>query len=136
MKVPHGTTAWFEMVGAVMEDAATQAALPSDFNICLVERYTDGVDLGAGLAQGLRFEIIGGKPSFRPGARADERADVTVEVTVAASRQLNTLHGDDPRFAIALADLQRTGQLNIDGDLARLGDWFGAVHDRIVHRTR
>ena len=135
MKIPHGTTAWFEMVGSVMVDAATQAALPSGANISLVERYTDGVDLGTGMAPGLRFEIVDGKPSFRLGARAHERADITVEVTAAASRRLNTLYGDDPRFHAALADLQRTGQLKIDGDLAGLGDWYDTVHDQIVHRT-
>ncbi|USX25933.1 hypothetical protein NHH73_25750 [Oxalobacteraceae bacterium OTU3CINTB1] len=136
MKILHGTTAWFDMVGALMKDAAAQAALPADFNVSLVERYTDGVQLGAGLAQGLRFEIVGGKPSFRLGAGPNEQADITVEVTVAGSRQLNTLHGADPRFSAALAKLQSTGQLKIDGDLARLGGWFDGVHDQIVQRTR
>lgn len=136
MKILHGTTAWFEMVGALMKDAASRAALPADFNIGLVERYTDGVDLGGGLVQGMRFEIVRGEPSFRLGAEPNEQANITVEVTMAGSRQLNTLYGDDPRFSAALAHLQGTGQLKIDGDLARLGEWFSAVHDQIVHRTR
>lgn len=60
---------------------------------------------------------------------------MTIDVTAAASRALNTTPGDDPRFAALLADLQARGVLTIDGDLARLGAWFGAVHDRIVERT-
>ena len=136
MKVQHGTTAWFEMVGTLMTEAALQARLPPDFHVCLVERYIDGVDLGAGLVQGLRFEIVGGKPSFRLGVRRQERADITVEVSVAASRELNTLYSADPDFHAAFAKSQSDGELKLDGDLALLGDWFGAVHDRIVDRTR
>nr|WP_314547545.1 hypothetical protein [uncultured Massilia sp.] len=135
MKIPHGTPAWFAMVGTAMVDAARQAALPPDLHVSLVERYTDGIEVAPGLLQGLRFDIAGGQPSFRIGAGPDERGDVTIAVTAAASRALNTMPGADPRFAALFADLQACGVLTIDGDLARLGAWFGAVHDRIVERT-
>lgn len=58
-------------------DAATRAGLAPDVDISLVELYTDGATLDDVLVQGLRFEIVKGKPSFRSGARRDERADVT-----------------------------------------------------------
>jgi hypothetical protein len=136
MKVLHGTTAWLEMVGALMEEAALQADLSPNLNVSLVERYTDGVELSEDLVQGLRFEIIGGKSSFRLGARRGERADITVEVTAAGSRELNTLHSADSNFHTALAKLESNGDFKVDGDLSRLGNWFTAVHDRIVDRTR
>jgi hypothetical protein len=135
MKVLHGTAAWFDMVGSVLMDAATRAELPQDHNVSLVERYTDGSALGPGLVQGLRLDIINGKPSFRRGARRDECGDVTVEVTRAASYKLNTLPGDDPAFQRALAHLQANGELKIEGDPARLGVWFTVVHDQIVAQT-
>jgi hypothetical protein len=40
----------------------------------IVERYTDGVELFEGLVQGLRFDILKGKPAFRVGVRQDARA--------------------------------------------------------------
>lgn len=135
LKVPHGTTNWFAMVGKVMMEAAGQATLAPDLHICLLERYTDGVEISPGLVSGLRFEIIGGKPRFSLGARADEKGDITVEVTTAASRTLNTLYAADPLFQAALVELHGNGQLRIEGDMARLGDWFSVVHDRIVDRT-
>jgi hypothetical protein len=135
MKVRHGTPAWFDMVGAVMRDAATAAGLPSDFSVSLVERYSDGIELSPGLFQGLRFEIVNGAPSFRHGARLDEHGDVTVTVSMAGSLTLNTLYGDDPRFPAAFARLRASGELTVDGDLSRLGSWFDGVHDRIVDRT-
>jgi hypothetical protein len=137
-RLAHGSVAWFEMVGRLMCDAAARAALPAGFHLSLVERYTDGALLADGLVQGLRFEIRGGKPSFRVGAHpseAAETADITIELTTAASRELNTLHGADPRFHAALARLQASGAMRIHGDLARLGAWFGGVHDPIVDRT-
>ena len=136
MQIRHGTAAWFAMVGGVMRDAALQAALPSDFRLGLVERYTDGSPLGPGLVQGLRFDIAGGAPAFRIGALANETADITIEVTSAASHALNRLYAADPAYGAALAAFQASGALRIEGDLARLGAWFGAVHDRIVARTR
>ena len=60
-KVRQGTAAWFEMVGTLMRDAASQASLPRDLNVSLVERYTDGVELFAGLVQGIRLDMRGGK---------------------------------------------------------------------------
>jgi hypothetical protein len=134
--IPHGTLQWFEMVGKVMVDAATQAGLAPDCNISLLERYIDAVELSPGLVQGLRFDIIDGKPAFRLGAGADERGDITVEVTKAASYALNTLRSDDPHFHAAFTTLQASGQLKIGGDLSQLGSWFSAVHDQIVDRTR
>lgn len=131
----HGTAQWFEMVGKVLLDAATQAGLPADCNIRLVERYIDGIELSPGLVQGLRFEIADGKPAFQLGAGRDERGDITVLVTKAASYTLNTLRSDDPHFHAAFTNLQATGALKIDGDLSRLGSWFSVVHDRIVDRT-
>jgi hypothetical protein len=131
----HGSVAWFDMVGQLMCDAAARAALPADTNISLVERYTDGLALPGGLVQGLRFQIAGGKPAFQVGVRHDERGDIEVDVTAAASRELNTLYGADPRFAAALDRLQRSRALTLRGDLARLGAWFGPVHDQIVERT-
>lgn len=135
IRIPHGTRAWFEMVGTAMVAAARQAALAPDVHVSLVERYTDGCELAPGLMQGLRFDIAGGVPSFRIGAGRDERGDVTILVTAAASRALNTLPGADPRFAALVADMQARGELVVDGDLAGLGAWFGAVHERIVERT-
>lgn len=132
---PHGTTQWFEMVGKVLVDAAMQAGLPPACNIRLVERYIDGIELSPGLVQGLRFDITNGKPAFQLGAGHEERGDITVEVTKAASYTLNTLRSDDPRFHAAFINLQSAGELKIDGDLSQLGNWFSAVHDRIVDRT-
>jgi hypothetical protein len=134
-RLPHGTAAWFQMVGTLMCEAAMQAGLPADFDVSLVEWYTDGIQFQDGLTQGLRLDIRGGKPSYRVGALPGERADVTVEVTAAASRELNSLYGADPRFQSALARLQGSGDMKIDGDLGRLGDWFAQVHDPIVERT-
>lgn len=134
-RLRHGTAAWFHMAGTLMCEAAARAGLPPDLDVSLLERYTDGVELSAGLLQGLRFDLKGGQPSFRVGAGADERGDITVEVTAAASHELNTLYGADPRFEAALARLKNSGDMRVQGDLSRLGDWFGAVHDPIVDRT-
>jgi hypothetical protein len=131
----HGTAQWFEMVGKVLVDAAMQAGLPPECNVRLVERYIDGIELSPGRVQGLRFDIINGKPTFQLGAGRDERGDITVEVTKAASYTLNTLRSDDPRFHAVFINLQSASELKIDGDLSQLGSWFSAVHDRIVDRT-
>jgi hypothetical protein len=135
MKVAHGTTAWFSMAGSLMCEAASRAALSPALNVSLVERYTNGIELSDGRVQGLRFDIIGGKPSFRVGACHDEVADITVEISAEASRALNSLYGTDPNFGLAFARFQSTGELRIDGDFARLGAWFNSVHDPIVERT-
>lgn len=105
--LPHGTAAWFHMAGTLMCEAAARAGLPADLEIGLVERYIDGVDLSAGLVQGLRFDIKSGQPSFRVGAGPDEGADITVEITAAASHELNSLYSDDPRFETAVARLKK-----------------------------
>lgn len=135
-KLAHGTADWFRMVGSTMRDAALQAGLPPDTGVSLIERYTDGVELAPGLVQGLRFEIADGRAAFRVGARPDESADIVIEVTKAASHRLNTLYGADPAFQAAFTGFQRSGALKVTGALSRLGDWFGAVHDRIVDRTQ
>lgn len=134
-RLRHGSAAWFRMAGQLMADAAARAMLPPDLDLGLVERYTDGVPMGDDLVQGLRFDLVGGKPSFRVGAGQDERADITVEVTAAASYELNTLYSADPRYLAAADRLRREGRMRVDGDFARLGDWFAAVHDAIVERT-
>ena len=132
-KIPQGTPAWFEMVGTVMRDAAERAGLARGHTVSLVERYIDGVELGDGLVQGLRFAIVDGTPSYRVGVRPDERGDITVEVTSAAARELNRLRGD---AAVAARETYlRTGELREDGDLSRLGTWFAGTHDPIVDRT-
>lgn len=132
---PHGSAAWFAMAGSLMVEAALQARLPTHVNVSLLERYIEGVALSDGLAQGLRFEIVQGKPSFRVGASANETADILIEVTAAASRELNSLYADDPRYAAAAYRLRREGEMRVHGDLTRLGAWFQAVHDQIVENT-
>jgi hypothetical protein len=134
-KVRQGTTAWFEMVGRLMRAAASRSGLSPELNVSLVERYTDGIELSEGLVQGIRFDILGGKPSFRVGARPDERADVTVEVTAAAARELNTLRSTDPSYQAARDKFLRTGEMRVDGDPSRMGSWLDATHDPIVDRT-
>ena len=79
-KLRQGTMTWFEMVRTLMIEAASRSGLSPELNVSVVERYTDGIDLSEGLVQGLRFDILSGKPSFRVGARRDERADVTIEI--------------------------------------------------------
>lgn len=134
-RLEHGTSAWLEMAGTLICQAAERAVLPATLNLSLVERYTDGVALADGLVQGLRLDIVGGKPFFCLGALPDERADITVEVTAAASRELNSLYSGDPRYLAATNRLLESGALRVDGDMQRLGAWFGTVHDPIVDRT-
>jgi hypothetical protein len=134
-KVRQGTTAWFEMVGRLMLEAASRSGLSPQLNVSLVERYTDGVELSEGLVQGIRFDIVAGKPSFRVGARPNERADVTVEVTAAAARKLNTLRSTDASYQAARDKFLSTGEMRVEGDPSRLGSWLDAVHDPIVDRT-
>jgi hypothetical protein len=50
-KIRQGTTAWFEMVGTLMSEAALQSGLSSELNLSLVERCTDGVELAEGLVK-------------------------------------------------------------------------------------
>lgn len=135
MKERQGTTAWFEMAGTLMCEAASQAKLSPELNVSLVERYTDGVEMSEGLVQGVRFDIVGGKPSFRVGVRPDERADVTVEVTAAAARELNTLRSADPNYQAARDKFLSTGEMRVAGDPSRMGGWLDAVHDPIVDHT-
>ena len=134
-KVRQGTAAWFEMVGKLMRDAAARSGLSPELNISLVERYTDGSELSEGFVQGIRFDILCGKPSFRVGARPDERADVTVEVTAAAARELNTLYSADPNYPVSRNRFLSTGAMRVNGDISRMGGWLEEVHDPIVDRT-
>lgn len=135
-RIPHGTKQWFEMVGMIMVEGARDAELPADLNISLVERYTDSVALYDGLLQGLRFDVISGKPYFRIGAYPDEQAHVIVEISAGAARTLNSLHAADPRYKLALEGFMNTGEMRVTGDIAQLGHVLAAVHDRIVDRTQ
>lgn len=135
IKVPQGNTAWFEMVGTLMSEAASEAGLPPELDVSLVERYTDGVELSEGLVQGIRFDINRGKPSFRVGVGQDDRADITVEITAAAARKLNTLYSADPTYHLTRDKFLGTGEMQVAGDPSRMGGWLDAVHDPIVDRT-
>ncbi len=132
-KVAQGTPSWFEMVGQVMSEAAERAGLPPDQNVTLVERYTDGGDFGSGLVQGFRFDIVGGKPSYRVGVRPEEQGDITVEVSSTIARELNRMPAE--ASAIARESYVGTGEIHQEGDLSQLGDWFGQVHQSILDRT-
>lgn len=134
-KLLQGTTAWFGMVGQLMSEAASRSGLSPELNLSLVERYSDGEELSEGLVQGIRFDIRGGVPSFRVGVRCDERAEVTIEISAAAARALNSLRSDHPTFPATRDAFLRTGEMRVDGDPSRLGDWLDAVHDPIVDRT-
>jgi hypothetical protein len=123
-KLHPGTTAWFEMMGALMVEAATRSSPPPELNLSFVEIYTDGVEVEDGLVQGFRFDIIAGQPSFRVGARRGERGDVTIEITTAAAQRLNSLRSADPSYAAAIDQGLRTGEMRVDGDPSRLGGWL------------
>lgn len=135
-KLTQGTTAWFEMVGLLMTQAATDAALPSSLNVSLVERYTDGAEVPDGRVQGIRFDVVAGAPSYRIGADREETADIVVEITAAAARRLNSLPAADPAYRVARQRYLETGEMRVTGDPERLGAWLEAVHDPIVARTR
>lgn len=135
VKLCQGTIAWFEMVGTLMCEAASRAGLASDFNLSLVEHYTDGLPLCGGFVQGLRFDIRNGIASFRAGARLGEEADIRIEITSAAVRQLNSLYSADPRYQAELERFLSTGQMRVDGDPTQIGSWLQTVHDTIVDRT-
>jgi hypothetical protein len=134
-KLPQGTPAWFEMVGTLMSEFAAAVSLPPELNVSLVERYTDGDEIGDGLVQGIRFDIVDGRPSFRIGAGRDERADVAVEVTAAVAHELNVLQSDDPAYAAAIDQAVVAGNMRVNGDPSRFGGWLDAVHNPIVDRT-
>ncbi|WP_198937213.1 hypothetical protein [Herbaspirillum camelliae] len=116
-----------------MTEAAEQAGLSPNHNVSLVERCTDGADLGDGLVEGLRFDIVGGKPSYRVGVRPDEHGAITVEITSAAARDLNRLRGD--AVVAALERYLAFGKLRQDGDPSHLGPWIAATKEPIVDRT-
>ncbi|MQT15440.1 hypothetical protein [Segnochrobactrum spirostomi] len=135
-KIPHGTLPWFHMVGTVMCEAARNAGLSPDLTVSLVERYSDGEALSDGLVQGLRFDIVAGRPTYRIGALPAEPADIEIEVSAAGARALNLLSASDPRYPETLGRLLDGGDLRVTGDIARFGTWFGAaLHDAIVERT-
>ncbi|AMM18469.1 hypothetical protein AX768_29860 (plasmid) [Burkholderia sp. PAMC 28687] len=134
-RLDQGTVAWFKMVGTLMCEAASQSGLLPELNVSLVERYTDGVELSEGLVQGLRFDIVGGRSSFRIGAQQGERADITIEITAAAARTLNNLYIADPNYSAALDRFLSINEMRIDGDPSQMGGWLGTVHDAIVDRT-
>jgi len=134
-RLHQGTAAWFEMVGTLMCEAASQSGLSPDLNVSLIERYTDGVELSEGVVQGLRFDIVGGRPSFKVGAQHGEQADITIDITAAAARALNNLYSADPNYSAALETFQSIDEMRVDGDLAQMGGWLRTVHDAIVDRT-
>jgi len=106
-KLRLGTTAWFEMVGALMVETATRSGFPQGPTVSFVEIYTDGVELADGLVQGIRFDIIAGQASFRVGVRPGERGNVTFEITTAAAERLNNLRMADLRFPDAIDEVLR-----------------------------
>jgi hypothetical protein len=122
-------------MGGLMVETATRSGLPKALTVSFVEIYTDGAELADGLMQGIRFDIIAGQASFRVGVRPGERGDVTVEITTAAAERLNSLRMADPLFADAIEAVLRTGEMRLDGDPSRLGDWLQQVHDLIVEHT-
>jgi hypothetical protein len=134
-KLPRGTPAWFEMVGTLMSEFAAAASLPPELNVSLVEHYTDGDEIGDSLVQGIRFDIVDGRPSFRIGAGRDERADVAVEVIAAVAHELNVLQSDDPACAAAIDQAVVAGNMRVDGDPSQFGEWLDAVHNPIVDRA-
>jgi hypothetical protein len=131
-KVRQGTTAWFEMVGTLLSEAASRPGLSPDLDVSLVERYTDGVELSKGLFQGIRLDIRGGQLSFRVGVRRDERADTTVEVTATDARELNTLHG--AAYDTARNKFLGTGEMQVDGDPSRMGHWLSSMRPKTSPR--
>lgn len=134
-KIPHATTAWFEMVGALMCEAVSDAPLAADYSISLLERFTDGAVHANGLIDGFRVDVIAGKPVFRVGVGADETAEIVIEVTRKGSYDLNSRYAADPSFETTLAGLLASGDMRIEGDLSRASEWMGSVHDPIVERT-
>ena len=84
--------------------------------------------------QGFRFDIVGGKPSYRVGVRPDERGDITVEVTSAVARELNLMPAK--ASAVARRRYVEAGEIRQEGDPSRLGDWFAATGASIIARTR
>lgn len=134
-KICQGTLAWFEMVGRLLGEAARQANLSPDLNVSFVERYSDGADLGGGLVQGIRLDIIWGKLAFRSGVSPHETADVVMEITAAAARELNTLRTDDPAYQQRRERFIETGDIRVQGDPSRLGGWLDVAHDPIVDHT-
>ena len=109
--------------------------LPPTLNVSLVELYTDGVELEKVLIQGLRFDIVAGRPSFRVGVRPDERGDIFIKITTAAAQTLNSLRSANPAYAAAIDEAMRSGEMRVEGDPSRLGGWLQALHDPIVDRT-
>ena len=134
-KILQGSAEWFDMVGRLMCEAAAGSGLSPDLDLSLVERYTDGAEITEGRVQGIRFDIRGGKPSYRVGATKDERADITVEITAAAARALNALRSTDPAYPLARERYLATGEMHVEGDPSSLGQWLEEVHDPIVDRT-
>lgn len=118
----------------MMCEAASGATLPPDVNIALVERYVDGIRSG-GLIQGIRFDVRDGKASYRYGVGPDELGDITIEISARAARRLNLLRTSDPEYQAAVEQELQSGNMRIEGDPSRLGDWITQVHDPIVDRT-
>jgi len=134
-KLPQGTLPWFDMVGSEIVKAAKRVGLPPDFSLSVIERYTDGAELGDGLRQGLRIDVADSALTYRVGVFWEERADVMIEVTSLTARQLNLLFGDDPDYRRTLEEVVAQGAMRVTGDLGPLGPVFDSAHDGIVIRT-
>lgn len=135
-KLTQGTSEWFEMVGRLMIQAASDAELARSLNVSFVERYTDGVEVQDGRVQGIRFDVVAGVGSYRIGAEREETADIVVEITAEAARRLNSLRAGDPAYPAVRQRYLETGEMRVTGDPARLGAWLEDVHDPIVERTK
>lgn len=134
-KVPHGTREWIEMLGAELCAGAARANLPSDYNVSMVEHFTDGATLDDGLVEGFRFDVKGGVPEFRVGVKPQERGDITILMTWAASRQLASVYGADPEHHRLFESFLSDGAMEIEGDFSALASWLGPVHDKVVDQT-
>jgi hypothetical protein len=134
-KLRFATREWFELVGRELCAAATQAALPADLNVSLLERYYNGEPIGPGVVPGFRLEISGGRPSFRYGAGVDEVADIVVDATVETIDVLARLRSTDPAYGEAISRFMAEGALKVAGDPSRLGAWVSDVHDIVCERT-
>ena len=135
-KLAYGTMEWFRMVGETMCQAALDSHLPSDVNYSLVEHFVDGDEWSDGLFEGYRFEIAGGKPMFRLGARPGEVADLILRVRRDASRAMHKLHGHHPEFMATIEKFTDSDDfVVVQGNLADLFELLGPIHDVIVDKT-
>lgn len=134
-KLPQGTAAWFDMVGNELVRAAAEVKLPPDLRLSVLERYTDGAEIEAGVRQGLRIDVADAAIVPRTGVYDDEVADVMIEVTAGLARRLNLLLSSDPSYADTLETATAMGDLRVSGALGPIEHVFRLAHDRIVKGT-